>query len=129
MTPELTNAVIDLFEMFPSLEDDLMDLFSALALKEITGKDFERSAKLICIDYVKKCIQTIKQGVKTDKSLFRAYYDIARYQTDCKDASIEWESDEDLLRFILRKRPIPQTPQDRHALTAPIEVTKKRELL
>ena len=128
MNSELATAVIDLLEMFPSLENELMELFSAYALKEIPSKDFERETKKLCIEYIRKCIQTIKQGVKTDKSLFRAYFDVARYQTDRKDAAIEWGCDEDLLKFILKKRSPPKTPEARLKLLAPSEVTKKREL-
>lgn len=128
MSSELTNAVIDLFEMFPELEDDLMGLFSDYVLKEIPTKDFEHDTKRLCVNYVKNCIQTIKQGIKADNSLRVAYLDVARYQTDRIDAAIEWGCDADLLEIILKKRPVPQTPEERHSLIVPLEVTKKREL-
>lgn len=128
MNRKLCDAIIDLLEMFPTLEKELMDIFCSYALKETTGREFEHDARLLCLGYVKNCIQTIKQETKKDKSLFRAYFDVARYQTDIKDAAIDWQSDETILNFMLKRRPPPATPGERRSLPVPLEVTKKREL-
>jgi len=124
------ESLIDLLEAFPSLETDLMELFSAYVLKEISSKEFEQQVKKLCAEHVRNCVVSIKQGIKSDKSkrLINAYFDVARYQTDRIDAAIEWNVDKDILGFILKRRPPPSKPEDRLKLSVPIEVTKKREI-
>ena len=122
------DLVYELFECFPTLDKQLIELFISFVLKEKISKEFEARSKELCMDYIRALISKIKQEFKTDKSLLNAYYDVARYQTDVKDAIIQWEADEDLLRFILKKRPPPETPEERLKLTLPKEVVKKREL-
>lgn len=124
----LSNAVIDLLEMFPDFENELLELFCGMVLNEIPSKDFERGAKDKCVVHVKNCIQDIRQNVRRKDVLMLAYYDVARYQTDVKDAAIEWGCDETLLKLIVKKRPPPQTPEERLNLSTPIEVVKRREV-
>lgn len=126
----MNESIIDLLEAFPSLESEIMELFSAYVLKEISSKDFEQQVKKLCAEHVRECVVTIKQGIKADKSkrLINAYFDVARYQTDRIDAAIEWNVDEDILGFLLKRRPPPTNPEDRLKLSVPIEVSKKREI-
>jgi hypothetical protein len=127
MNPNLFNSVIDLLEMFPDMEDEILDLFISFVLNEISSRDFELKAKAKCVNYVKNCILDIRQGVKKKSTLLLAYFDVARYQTDVTDAAIEWDCDENLLKLILKKRPPPETPEERLTLPTPIEVIKRRE--
>jgi len=122
------ESLIDLLEAFPTLEAELMELYSAYVLKEISSKDFEQQVKKLCAEHVRNCVVTIKQGIKADKSkrLINAYFDVARYQTDRIDAALEWNVDEDILGYMLKRRPPPTNPEDRLKLSVPIEVTKKR---
>lgn len=128
MTPEQITTLFDLLDSFPKVEDQLMEIFSASLFKEITRAEYGRRTTHLCMDFVKDCILTIKQGVKTDESLTNAYFDVARYQTDIVDAAIEWDTDVRLLGLLLRKRPPPKTPEERLCLMVPIDVTKKREI-
>jgi hypothetical protein len=125
---ELVDVVYDLFEAFPSLEKQIIDLFISYVLKETMSKEYEVKTKELCFDYIKNIILRIKQEYKNDKSLMNAYYDVARYQTDTKDAAILWSANEDLLCLMLKKRPPPETPLERHKLPVPNEVIKKREI-
>ena len=127
MSSEYTNTLLDLFDLFPTLEEDFCSLYISCVLKEIDNKTFDSNVKEFLAS-TKNRIQIIKQGIKADKNMAYAYYDVARYQTDITDAAIEWQVDERLLRFILTKRPPPENPEGRHLLTVPSEVVKIREV-
>jgi len=128
MTSEQTNAIFELLEAFPDLETQLFDLFGAYVFGEITGTEYERRTRKICVDRVMTCILTVKQGVKSSTDLINAYFDVARYQTDVLDAAIEWGVDKELLELVLRKKAPSKTPEDRLQLIVPSEVVKRREL-
>jgi hypothetical protein len=128
MSSDYTNTLLDLFDIFPTLEADFNTLYISCVLKEIDNKTFDSVVKDFLAS-AKNRLQIIRQGIKSDKNMAFAYYDVARYQTDITDAAIEWQVDERLLRFILTKRPPPETPEGRHLLTVPHEVVKIREVL
>jgi len=121
----LVDSLFDLLEAFPTLENQIKDLFTSSLFREITATEFESKVKSCCLAHIKKQTQTIRKGVKKD-NLYKAYYDVARYQTDVKDAADEWGVDEEVLGFILAQRPPPTSPEQRRQLSVPSEVTKKR---
>jgi len=125
---EASDAAIELLEAFPILEDDLMELLSAFILKEITAREFDRGIRDLCINEIKTIASKIKRSLKADRRVLNAYYDIARYQTDFVDASIEWECDRQMLQFLLKKRKPPLTPEERQQLPVPQEVVNLREI-
>jgi len=127
MSSEYTDNLLDLLNIFHALESEFNSLYISCVLKEIDNKTFDVTVK-DCIASVKNSIQIIRQGIKADKNMAFAYYDVARYQTDITDAAIEWQVDERLLRFILTRRPPPENPEGRHLLAVPPEVVKIREV-
>jgi hypothetical protein len=127
MSSEYTNTLLDLFDLFPTVEEDFRSLYIACVLKEIDNKTFDSNVKEF-LAATKNRLQIIRQGIKADKNMAFAYYDVARYQTDITDAAIEWQVDERLLRLILTKRPPPENPEGRHLLPVPPEVVKIREV-
>lgn len=124
---QFADIVHDLIYAFPSFENACMDLFSAFAIQEINGRVFEQDIKQIYFDHIKNSISIIKQEIK-NKKLYFAYMDVARYQTDPIDASIEWQVNVNLLNILLERKPVPTTVDGRLGLAVPQEVSKKREL-
>jgi hypothetical protein len=123
----LVDGVFDILEAFPSIEGELKGFITSFILREMKGAEFDSVVKAACLSHIKRQTQAIKQGVK-DESLYNAYYDVARYLTDPKDAAAEWCVDEEILNFLLERRPPPQTTQERLSLIVPYEVTKRRVL-
>jgi len=129
MTAEQADAIIELLEAFPDKEDRLLDIFISFIRGEITSTEYERKTRRVCVDQIMKYILTIKQGGKADyANLINAYFDVARYQTDTIDASIEWGVDRVVLQCMLTRLPVPKTPDERLCLTVPQEVVKRREV-
>jgi hypothetical protein len=125
------NALVELLEAFPSLESELMCLYTDYIFKDVSSRDYEKKVRGLCSEWVTKCITTIKRGISADvehKKLLSAYLDVARYQTDRIDASIEWNVDADVLGFLLKKRPPPENPEERRQIEVPYSIRKKREL-
>ena len=124
----LVDALFEILEAFPTLENQIKDLFTSFLFGEITVTEFDGKVKTCCLAHIKKQTQIIRKGVKKD-NLYKAYYDVARYQTNVKDAADEWGVDEEVLGFILTQRPPPTSPEQRRQLSVPSEVTKKRVLM
>lgn len=122
----LVDGVFDILEAFPDLEPQLKDLIAALVLRETTLTEFESNVKSICLAHIRKQTQAIKKGLKSNDSLLNAYYDVARYMTDPSDAAEEWKVDEEILLFILERRPPPTDPHERTMLETPTKVIKLR---
>lgn len=125
------TALYELLEAFPDFEDDLLDLYSAYVFKELSSKEYKVQVRRMCSEFVRQCVMTVKQGILLDreKRLLNAYYDVARYQTDPVDAGIEWNVEKDILGFLLKRRPPPDTPEERRQLPVPTVVVKKREII
>jgi hypothetical protein len=125
-----SQALVELLEAFPDLEGSILESYTAYMLKEAAGRDFELDVRRMCTDHVKNLVLAVKHAVMADKtrSMACAYYDVARYQTDIRDAADFWQVDFDVLRLVLRKRPPPSSPEDRWKLAVPAEVVKKREI-
>lgn len=128
MTPEQTDAIIELLEAFPDQEDQLLDLFISYIFGRLPGAEYERKTRKICVEQVMKCILVIKQGAKSYTQLLNAYYDVARYQTDVIDAAIEWGVDSKVLEIVVAKSSLPLSVEDRLRLQVPSDVTKLREI-
>ena len=73
---------------FPLLKNEMSSQISDFALKRMLANTFELNAGRLYAQYTKEQIGLIKDAFK-GKSIKLAYLDVARYQTDVRDAAIE----------------------------------------
>jgi hypothetical protein len=131
-TEQLFEAVMSLLDF----ADDEGQRFLGQALSDMFmgRKNFGRFTRL-----VKELAQQISgklasRAIKSSRSpealaLVNAYYDVARYQTDVTDATLQWGLKNDyLLQQILDFRPPPITPENRAKLRVPKVVRALREV-
>lgn len=110
----------------PIITDELRSTYIKYVFRETDSKrlDLEIRNRL---SEIRNGLQMLRQRIVNDTNLMFAYYDIARYQTDVKDAAIDWGVSEELLCYVLKERPVPITPEERHSLDVPHEVQRMRE--
>jgi hypothetical protein len=117
----------DFLNAFPLLKNEMSSQISDFALKKMLANTFELNARRLYAQHIKVQTGLIKNAFK-GKSIKLAYLDVARYQTDVRDAAIEWDVDEEALVFLLELKPPPTTTEERLGLEIPDELRKKREL-
>jgi len=120
--------VDEFLNAFPLLKDDMKECIGDYAMKKTIAYHFEQNARRMYTTHIKEDIARIKEMYK-GKGIRLAYLDVARYQTDVRDASIAWGVDEDVLGQLLKMKPPPGEPKDRLKLEIPDELRKKREIL
>lgn len=101
-------------------------LISKLIMKEISSRTFKKQIKQAVTATLKDDIKAITE--KDFTTLYHAWYDVARYQTDIFDAANTWAVDCSTLNYLIFNYPIPTTIEERLKLSTPPEVKKIREI-
>ena len=114
------------FVAFPEIGDLVRKYalgMNGLSFNRMHAREFEKEAKASCVSYIKEVIAYLKDAYM-GKAMRMAYLDVVRYQTDIRDAAIEWQVDERALT-ILRDL---NKPINRFDLEIPDALRKLREL-